>query len=348
MFPPFHQRQVSHKMSLYIYNNRHPRRTYGETYMKILYLVLAMALGAAWLVSVALWMEGINEIIDGYWSNDAFKLEPSIDRVLEGCSYTAKIKIGEHDFTTTVNYSSHLYFMATAVETQTESFAVSLIAVLLSVINKVFLYRSNRWFYRFKGMVIRTNVILPTAEIVFHIWAIVAIARSFEPCSFVTDYIDSCAADAGVAEIDHNFSQPLYGLLIVLAANLFVFVIAIICVIRDSYKKENKRWVRTWYKGHHTKARKGIMKGDPDPNDEIVPPVKSIFRVLDEYPDILEGYLMRREEALRYGKTEGIQTMYGANDFDHQMYDNTVAESGYPDNNVEFSPVASNVQASEL
>ena len=229
-----------HQMSLFIYNNRHPRRTYGETYMKIVYLVLAMALGAAWLVSVALWMEGINDTIDGYWSGSDFKLKTTVDNILKECTHTAKIKIGEHDFQTTVNYSSHKYFMATAVETQTESFAVSLIAVLLSVINKVFLYRSNRWFYRFKGMIIRTNVILPSAEVVFHIWSIVAIARTFEPCSFVTNYIDACA---GVIEIDHNFNQPLYGLLIVLCVNLVVMFIALLCIIRDAYKSENKRYV---------------------------------------------------------------------------------------------------------
>ena len=92
------------------------------------------------------------------------------------------------------------------------------------------------------------------------------------------------------------------------------------------------------------------MKGDPDPNDDILPPVKSIYRVLDEYPDIFEGYIHRREEASRHVKSEVAGPIYNGHELEPQtMFGNHGGLYSQPDNmhEVEFSP-ASNVQASEL
>merc|ERR1712176_1201524 len=101
--------------------------------------------------------------------------------------------MGGRDFDTTISYESSLFVIMTALSFQSRAFGLTWSAVVLGVFNK-FMFRGNWWHFRWRGCIVPTAVILPTIELYLDIMAITAIAESFGPVDFTSDYIENCTA----------------------------------------------------------------------------------------------------------------------------------------------------------
>ncbi|KAJ9446159.1 hypothetical protein DIPPA_31656 [Diplonema papillatum] len=276
-------------MSVFIYIHRHPLRTYQETYTKIVYLIVALAMFSALLVTFTLWIGKINNTFDSYFSSRSLQLTEKLAVLLVDCETLERVTVNNRAVDVVVNEDNAGYVFATAVDLQGIAFGTAWPAVVLSVVNKL-LYRANIWFIRWKGMLIRTNIILPTVEVFFHVWAIVSIAKTFGPVGLVNDFIEECSSrpsKSTLSDVDHNFSQSLIVLLIVLCVNLAVMALALIRLACDAAEPENAEWAKVRYGDFHRKAKKGIpgIHGN-EANDEIVPPKRAILRALEAYPEL--------------------------------------------------------------
>eukprot|EP01064_Diplonema_japonicum_P006850 TRINITY_DN1467_c0_g1_i4.p1 TRINITY_DN1467_c0_g1~~TRINITY_DN1467_c0_g1_i4.p1 ORF type:complete len:391 (+),score=85.10 TRINITY_DN1467_c0_g1_i4:68-1174(+) len=312
-------------MSTFIYVHRHPLRTNEEFFAKMVYLLVALAMVTVTIVTFTVWISGIDNTFQSYWSGSSYKVTTSVQAVLDNCNYSKKITIGGRDITAVITGTSSEYFFMTAADLQNTVFGVTLPTVILSVINKL-LFRSNRWFVRWEGLLVRTNIILPTIEIFLHVWAIVAIVKSMEPASFADDYISYCVglprngAAATAKQIDTCFAVSFTGLLIALSLNLFVMLLALIRLACDASNDDVAKWARVRYEDFHRNAKKGIpgVHGN-EANNEIVPPKRAIMRALKAYPDIIISNDERRvdlSDGGLYTRGEFIKQYGGVREWD--------------------------------
>ena len=183
-------------MSVFVYAHRRALRTKLEFYVKIFYLLLGGAMLITLLVTFFLWVSRVNNVWDGYWSGSSYKLTTRVNSIVlpqppltTPPLFFKSVDVGAKSVRLGASFADAEYLLATATDLQNMVVAVAWPAVLLSLINKI-LFRLNWWHFRYYGLLIRTNIILPTLEVFFHVWAIVAITRTDGPCSFASDYMD--------------------------------------------------------------------------------------------------------------------------------------------------------------
>ena len=183
-------------MSVFIYVHRHPLRTYQEFFAKVIYLLIGAAMLIALLVTFTLWVRRVNNVFTSYWSPGEYELSGPVALLITPTSIpvpaiynTKAMSWGGKNVALGVDGASAAFMMVAVTDLQNLVFATAWPAVVLSLLNKL-LFRLNWWNIRYKGFIVRTNIILPVLEVFFHVWAIVAISRTFGPCEFVSDYFD--------------------------------------------------------------------------------------------------------------------------------------------------------------
>eukprot|EP01059_Diplonema_ambulator_P007276 TRINITY_DN16757_c0_g1_i1.p1 TRINITY_DN16757_c0_g1~~TRINITY_DN16757_c0_g1_i1.p1 ORF type:complete len:365 (+),score=74.25 TRINITY_DN16757_c0_g1_i1:103-1197(+) len=311
-------------MSIFIYIHRHPLRTNEEFLAKIVYLLTALGMVTVSIVTFTVWVTGINNTFRDFWSGTSYKLTDTMLSILDGCNYTDTVTIGGRKIEAKIiGETSSQYFLMTAVDYQNTVFGVTLPTVVLSVMNKL-LFRSNRWFIRWRGLLIRTNIILPTIEVFMHVWAIVSIVKSMAPADFVSDFIGYCSSRLTVQkQIDTNFDKSFLGLLIVLSINLFVIALGLIRLACDASNDDVAKWAKVRYEDFHRNAKKGIpgIHGN-EANLELVPPKRAILKALKYYPEIqAEKEMGERRvdvaDGMAYTRSEFVKHYGGTKEWDN-------------------------------
>eukprot|EP01065_Artemidia_motanka_P030702 TRINITY_DN36787_c0_g1_i1.p1 TRINITY_DN36787_c0_g1~~TRINITY_DN36787_c0_g1_i1.p1 ORF type:complete len:605 (+),score=114.72 TRINITY_DN36787_c0_g1_i1:64-1815(+) len=296
-------------MSVFIFVHRRPRRVIAEDACKIFYHLLALVSVTLLLVTFADWVSALGEVFDHYWASQDATLLPDFEVVLNNCSYTATVNVGR-EVDTTVTFESRMYVLMSAADLQNTVFGVSWTAIVISAFNK-FLFRGNWWHFRWRGVILRTYIILPTIELILHIWAIVAIVQSRGPSDFASDYVSHCTSQyearlratngsSSAVYVTQPFEISLTPLLVAICINFGTVIVAAILVLWDGRRKVNRDWARCEDAESHWKPHFGWepldeedgadTQNQDDPNCHCVPPKRFLRKAIQQYPkEIFRG-----------------------------------------------------------
>eukprot|EP01059_Diplonema_ambulator_P033097 TRINITY_DN6779_c0_g2_i1.p1 TRINITY_DN6779_c0_g2~~TRINITY_DN6779_c0_g2_i1.p1 ORF type:complete len:290 (+),score=51.96 TRINITY_DN6779_c0_g2_i1:31-900(+) len=223
----------------------HGLRLYEERVLRHVNIAVALGCLVCIVVTITEVAQKADKTVNDFWTPGGdFKLNGYFEAALkDSCEYQGTVNLGEFDMKKyTIDENSRGFLMALTCGLIRRALLISASAVFLTFLNKIG-FNYNWHDVRYGSYIVEKSFLL-LLEVIFIVWAIIALKHPQSLASDLETYIKLCSRDTIPT---HVFTTPPYiAMFVAHGVTLFVYIVNAFLLLSNSTRQVPPQLISEW------------------------------------------------------------------------------------------------------